>query len=234
MDFQKGEIVALEPQFSHTKISTQLNIQRPTVTKFLQRFKNRKSIENLPRSGRPRKTSKTRDRWIVRNAESQTRVPLKVLKDILNIDISKRTIQRRLREVGIRKWRAVNRPLLTKIHVYVRWKWAKAHLHWTVDDWRKVFFTDESIVERDSDPSVAWVFRRQTKIEKYAPKNIRPKRRQDGISVMIWGCFIGNKLGPIAFINGTVKKEVYVGMLEEYFLLFLDTIYIDDPTPHEF
>ena len=60
-DFQKGEIVALEPQFSHTKISTQLNIQRPTVTKFLQRFKNRKSIENLPRSSRPRKTSKTRD-----------------------------------------------------------------------------------------------------------------------------------------------------------------------------
>ena len=107
-DFQKGEIVALEPQFSHTKISTQLNIQRPTVTKFLQRFKNRKSIENLPRSGRPRKTSKTRDRWIVRNAESQTRVPLKALKDILNIDISKRTIQRRLREVGIRKWRVVN------------------------------------------------------------------------------------------------------------------------------
>ena len=89
-------------------------------------------------------------------------------------------------------------------------------------------------MERDSDPSVAWVFRCQTKIEKYAPKNIRPKRRQDGISVMIWGCFIGNKLGPIAFIDGTVKKEVYVGMLEEYFLPFLDTIYTDDPTPHEF
>ena len=60
-DFQKGEIVALEPQFSHTKISMQLNIQQSTVTKFLQRFKNHKSIENLPHSGRPRKTSKTRD-----------------------------------------------------------------------------------------------------------------------------------------------------------------------------
>ena len=51
---------------------------------------------------------------------------------------------------------------------------------------------------------------------------------------MIWGCFIGNKLGPIAFIDGTVKKEVYVGMLEEYFLPFLDAIYTDDPTPREF
>jgi len=45
---------------------------------------------------------------------------------------------------------------------------------------------------------------------------------------MIWGYIIGNKLGPIAFIDGIVKKEVYIGMLEEYFLLFLDVIYIDD------
>jgi len=90
------------------------------------------------------------------------------------------------------------------------------------------------MVERDSDPSVLWVFRRQTKEEKYAPQNIRQKRRQDGISVMIWGCFIGDKLGPIVFINGTVKKEVYVGMLEEYFLPFLDAVYTDDPAPRIF
>ena len=128
-DFQKAEIVALESQFSHAEIGAQLNIHPSTVTKFLQRFKSHESIENLPRSGRPRKTSETRDRWIARNAESQTHVPLKVLKDILNIDINQRTIRRRLREAGIRKWRAVNRPLLTKVHAYKRQKWARAHLH---------------------------------------------------------------------------------------------------------
>jgi transposase len=203
-DIQKGEIVTLEPHFSHADIGTQLHIQRPTVTKFLQRFKTRKSIENLPRPGRPRKTSKTRDRWIIRNAESETRVPLKALKNILNLNITEQTIRRRLREAGIRKWRAVNRSLLTKQHAHERRKWAKEHLHWTVDDWRRVFFTDESMVERDSDPSVMWVFRRQTKMEKYAPKNIRPKRRQDGISVMVWGCFIGDQLGPIVFIERSI------------------------------
>ena len=66
---------------------------------------------------------------------------------------------------------------------------------------------------------------------KYAPKNIRQKWRQDGISVIVWGYFIGNKLGPIIFIDGTVKKEVYIGMLEEYFLPFLNTVYTDDPAP---
>src|SRR4030095_9601331 len=106
-DFQKAEIVALEPQFSHAEIGEQLNIQRPTITKFLQRFKKRESIENLPRSGRPRKTSKTGDRWIIHNAESNTCIPFKQLKNILNIDISQQTIRRRLREASIRKWRAV-------------------------------------------------------------------------------------------------------------------------------
>ena len=103
-----------------------------------------------------------------------------------------------------------------------------------MDDWRKVFFTDECRVERDNNTSVLWVFRRQTKKEKYASRNIRPKRKQDGISVMIWGCFISDKLSPIVFIDGTVKKEVYVGMLEEYFLPFLDAVYTDDSTPREF
>ena len=86
-DIKKAEIVALEPHFSHAEIDEQLDIERSIVTKFLQRFHSRQSIENLPRSGRPRKTSETGDRWIIRNAESQTHVPFKQLKNILNIDI---------------------------------------------------------------------------------------------------------------------------------------------------
>ena len=46
-DTQKAQIVALEPHFSHAEISGQLNIQQSTVTKFIERFKNREYIENL-------------------------------------------------------------------------------------------------------------------------------------------------------------------------------------------
>lgn len=51
---------------------------------------------------------------------------------------------------------------------------------------------------------------------------------------MIWGCFIGDKLGPIVYIDGTIKKEVYVGILDQYFLPFLDAIYTEGPKPCEF
>ena len=57
-DAQKQQIVALEPRLSQADIGAQLNIQRSIITKFLQRFKNHESIDNFPRFGRPRKTSK--------------------------------------------------------------------------------------------------------------------------------------------------------------------------------
>ena len=47
---------------------------------------------------------------------------------------------------------------------------------------------------------------------------------------MIWGCFVGNKLGPIAFISGTVKSDVYVNMLRDTFLPFIDALAADGQT----
>ena len=38
---------------------------------------------------------------------------------------------------------------------------------------------------------------------------------------MIWGCFVGNKLGPIAFINDTVNSDVYIDILRNNLLRYL-------------
>ena len=119
-DIQKGGILVLEHHFSHAKIGAELGIPRQTVTDFIDHSQTRKSIENLPCSDRLRKTSKTADHWLVRNAESETCLPFKELKSNLNIDISKRMIQRRLREASIRKWRAVKWPQLNEKHAKTR------------------------------------------------------------------------------------------------------------------
>lgn len=229
-DFQKGQIVALRPYFSHHKIGSQLGIPPRTVSGFSERLDNRQSIEDLPRPGRPRKTSAADDRYIIRSAESETRVPLAELRLDMGINICEQTIRRRLREAGIRKWKALNRPLLTKQHAAKRLKWAKTHRSWTVEDWRKVAWSDECAVQKDSDPRKLRVFRRQNKREKYAPKNIQGKSKAGGVSQMIWGCFVGDKLGPIAFVNGTVNTQVYIDILENTFLSFVDALRADGIT----
>ena len=93
-DFQKGEILALEPHFSYAEIERQLGIPRSTIRNFIYYVKNCQSIDNLPHSGQPRKMSRTADWWLICNAESELHLLLKVLKNISNIDISKRTLLR--------------------------------------------------------------------------------------------------------------------------------------------
>ena len=231
---QKQQILALEPHYSHADIGIQLNIPRATITAFLLRTRKRQSIENLPHPGRPRKTSTTTDRYVVRTAETQTRVPFKELRNITNVDVSIRTLRRRLREKGIRKWRAVNRPLLTKRHAKLRYKWAKLHRHWTSSDFERVIWSDECIVEKQN-RSTVWVFRRQNKREKYASKNIQPTvKHGGGVSQMIWACFIGDKLGPIVFIEGMVNRDVYQGVLKEHLIPFLDALKKDGEVNLEF
>ena len=182
---EKGTILALKPHFTHAEIGAQLGRPCTTISDFIQRTRKRESLENLPRPGRPRKLSDADNRLLVRNAEAETRVPFKELKNTTNVDVSGQTIRRRLREAGIRKWRAVKRPLLNKEHVKKRLEWVRAHRHWTVDDWKHVIWSDECAVQKDSNATGYWVFRRQNKQEKYDPRNVRAKARDGNLSQMI-------------------------------------------------
>ena len=164
-DVQKGAILALRPLYSYAEIETQLGIPHSTIFSFVNCAQKRESIENLPRPGRPRKLSNTTIRYLVHNAKSETRVPFKELRNLSNIDASIQTMRRRLRGEGIRKWRAVNCPLLTSEHAKKRLDWAKAHQHWTVNDWKRVIWSDECAVQKDSNATGYWVFRRQNKRE---------------------------------------------------------------------
>jgi transposase len=227
-DFEKGEIIALSHHYNPTEIGQQLGIARETVKNFLKRFHERGSAENLPRPGRPRKTSSTSDRWLQRTALAESKLPLQELKSIYNIPISTRTIQRRLRTTGVRKWRAVKRALLTTDHTKEHLKWAKAHQGWTIEDWAKVIWSDESAIKKDSDTRTVWIWRHQNKREKYLPKNVRGKKRDGGISQMVWGCFSGKKLGPIVFVDTSINQDVYMGVLEQHLLEYIEALKSED------
>jgi transposase len=229
-DFQKGEIVGLRENYTHREIGRRLSIPHSTVSAFLNRLAKRNTHENLPRPGAPRKTSLSDDRYLVRSAQSNTRQPLAQLRVETNIDISEQTIRRRLKEAGIRKWRAVNRPLLSQKHAKQRLKWTQEHRSWSLEQWRKVIWSDETMTRNQNNSSQLRVFRRQTEREKYDPKNIQPKSSYGGASQMVWGCFIDNKLGPIVFVDQSINKEVYKTILTENLVPFIDVLINDGIT----
>jgi|SRR5579859_285509 len=230
-ELQKGRIIEARAfGLSYDKIGARLKISGDTVASFLRRFEERGSEENLPHPGRPRKTSTRFDRYLIRTSLADTTVPNAVLRDITNSGVSTSTIRRRLREDNIRKWRAVKRALLTEQQAAKRLKWARDHQHCGREHFARVFWSDECAVQKDSDGQIVWVFRHQNKREKYAPQNVRGRAKGGLLFQMIWGCFVGNKLGPIVFIDGTVNSDVYISILQENLLPFIDAIVSDSAT----
>jgi transposase len=210
---------------THAQIGHELHVPRTTVTSTLNRIYSRSSPKNLPHTGRPRKSSESHDRLLVRNctAPGNTRIPLGELRSKINeTELSVSTIRRRLKEAGIRKWKAADRVLLTKEHAWKRLKWAKAHQHWLRPQWDKLIVSDESSVRRDSNHQTVWVFRRQNKQERNAPHNVKTKSKESWISVMMWGCFAGTKLGPIAFVDGHPDSNQYINLLSENLIPFIE------------
>ena len=77
-----------------------------------------------------------------------------------------------------------------------------------------ILFSDESLFKKNNDGHQKLVFRHQTKEEKYAPQNIQGEKKGVGLSQMVWGCFIGDKFGPLVFIDGMVNGNTYIQLFE--------------------
>lgn len=67
----------------------------------------------------------------------------KVIKDNLaadGVEISTKTIQRRLVSEGLAVHRPRKKPMLTQKMRIARLNWAKTHQTFTLNDWNKVFY----------------------------------------------------------------------------------------------
>jgi len=224
-EFQKGQIDGAA-RFGHTdtEIHKLFGFARGTIHHIITRIKTRGFSENIERVGRPRKSTDRDERLLIRRALDDTKMPLRELKFETNSNLSISTIRRRLSEENIGKWLAAERPRLTETHASKRFNWSKEHLDWTVDDWRKYIWSDECSVEKGADPRQMWVFRRPGNAEKFKPKNVKPKDKCKGVSVMVWGCFVSNIRGPLTVCHGHMKAVQYVNILEENLLPFIETL----------
>jgi transposase len=224
-EFQKGQIDGAN-KFGHTvpEIQKVLGFPRSTIRGVIARLKIRGFSENIERVGRPRKSTDRDERLLIRKALDDTKMPLRELKFESNSNLSISSIRRRLGEEHIKKWIAAERSRLTEAHASKCFDWSKEHLDWTVDDWRKYIWSDECSVEKGADPRQMWVFRRPGDAEKFKPKNVKPKDKCKGVSVMVWGCFASNIRGPLAVCHGHMKAVQYINILEDNLLPFIETL----------
>ncbi|GFU57475.1 transposable element Tcb1 transposase [Trichonephila clavipes] len=114
-------------------------------------------------SGRPRNTNDREDRAIRRVATSAPTTSLASIQRHLPPSRhpvpSRETIRRRLTEVGLRSRRPLRRLPLTPHHRQCRLDFCRPRATWSVTDWRRVIFSDESRFSLSADSvwgAISW------------------------------------------------------------------------------
>lgn len=149
---ERAQIVLLHSQRKTiTAIAKKIKCSRCAVRTTIKRYQETGSFSNRPRSGRKRITTAREDRELQRISLRDRRKSSKQLASELllqhRIAVSAQTVRRRLVNVGLRGRKARHKPRLSETHKTQRLLWAQRHKDWTVDDWAKVMWSDESNIE---------------------------------------------------------------------------------------
>ena len=134
------------------------------------------------------------------------------------MDVSTRTIQRKLLEFGIRSRSAVRKPFISKVNASKRLMWCRSRRGWSLKDWKRVIWSDECRIELWQGSRGRRI--RRTKLERFNQDCIAPTVKHGGGSLMVWACFRWNKLGPIIVIDGTMDRQKYIDTLENHLYPF--------------
>ena len=112
------------------------------------------------------------------------------------VDISPRTIRRRLAEAGFRYGVPIRKQLLTEDHIKVRFQWAMDHRNF---DFSKVIFTDETTFLLFSKKRRIWQLRGARKVFRAVKHPTK---------VHAWGCLSENGFGKLYCFTSNLNAEL--------------------------
>jgi len=91
--------------------------------------------------------------------------------------------------------------------------YAEAHQHWTVDDWKRVVWTDETKFNRLWSDGKQWVWKREG--EGLNDRLGQGTVKFGGSSLMFWGCMFWEGVGYGTKIDGRMDADLFVSILED-------------------
>ncbi|GFX55283.1 transposable element Tcb2 transposase [Trichonephila clavipes] len=163
--------------------------------------------------GRVRRTTPAEDTYIVLSAKrNKCTTAQQVANQFLAASgkqISRKTVDRRLRGGGLYARRPVMCVPLTRQHRTACLQWCREHHNWTEQDWACVLFSDESRFSLSSDCRRQLIWRESGTT--YRPENIQEKYRYPTCSIMVWaGIMINGRTRVHVVANGTMAGQRYI------------------------
>ena len=223
-DVDIGKILGLaKAAMPQRKIASLMNAGLHTIQNILTTYVFETFQGRNPRREYPRKTSQREDRYILRALRQNYDLPLRDITNKIGVGISQTTLRRRRSEAGLGSYIAVEKPALSAENVHKRLEWAKKHCNWTIEDLKKVIWSDECSVWIGVNPRRQWVIRPPG--ESLNPKYVKKTFKSAHVKVMVWACFTGDRLGPMIMCEeGGIGANEYEDILYNGLFSLVDDI----------
>ncbi|KAG1273829.1 hypothetical protein G6F66_013093 [Rhizopus arrhizus] len=118
--------------------------------------------------------------------------------ECLENDIGKKvgveTVRRALRKAGLGAIEKPKKPLLSAKNIRNRLSWCISHKDWTVDDWKRVIWSDETKINRFNSDGRTWAWIRSG--ESLKSHHVKMAVKHGGGSIMLWSAITcaGNEI----------------------------------------
>jgi len=134
--------------------------------------------------------------------------------------VTANTTRNYLKKAGLRSYARDKKPFLTKKHIADRLAFARLYRDFTVNDWKRVIFSDESKVCRFGHygPRKVWLKPYERNDFRARPHQKQRSVKYGGGHVMVWGCIGSFGVGHLGRIVGIMDSQVYCGILEGHLI----------------
>ena len=137
--------------------------------------------------------------------KTATEVYINLLQE--GYELSYTTVRTSLNSMGFEAKFKLKKPLLSRRHREARYKWAKAHEFCTVDDWKRVIFSDETKINIWGSDGCKFYWSRPGDVLQAHHLDLTVKH--GGGSLMMWGCITYAGIGYGCHIEETMNADVY-------------------------
>jgi transposase len=213
---KRADIMALINQkLSSRGISKRVGVSHSAVCK-IRKANNPEA--DVSKGGRPRVVTPQLRRLIVReitSGQSPTAENVrKKLHENCGVDLSAESVRNALRNVGMKGAPKQKKPKLSARHIKARLDFARKYSSWTIDDWKRVIWSDETKINRLGSDGRLWCWKNPG--ERPKRQHVKETLKFGGGSLMVWGCMLYSGVGWMCRIDGGLDAQLYTEILDSY------------------
>ena len=205
------EIVSMkvEKKMSERAIADALDVPKSTVHDYLSKWKLKTPSSELKNQGRPKKLDSGDKRFVRcflrKNSNAKVNDIRNELISSRGKEVSASTIERLLKNIGLKFSNPQIVPLLTDRQKTRRVEWCKQYKKLKLGG---VFFSDETYIEIGGGKSGVW-----------HKRGNRPKlgKAKFTAKLMFWGAISCSSRSPLFAVDGTMNTDRYIALLRDDF-----------------